>query len=423
MTAGLLTAGLSWLLAAGFPQFTYPGPSGPYPVGTTRLFFVDMSREDPFAPTPHTPRELLTAVWYPAEVTTGGRPAPFWPADANASVAIGMPPFVFSHVALVRSYPTIDAPMAKAESRYPVIVFSHGFNASPWQNVPQMEELASHGFIVVSLGHTYDASMLIFPDGRVVRDNSHTRRPPMTRDAATKLAAVMSRLAVTKEPDSVRGVWREVLIAQREAGFFVVPSVPVWMADTRYLMDQLETINAGTDQGVIGPTKPFAGRMALDRLGVAGMSFGGSTAGSVCAVDPRCKAGINLDGWQLGNVIDDPVKAPFMYFTNGTNNGFPVYFATSADLYEVHVKHATHGNFTDMSLIMPLFTWLSRPNFAMLGEIDAPQMERIMTTYTLAFFQQYLQEKPQSILGAPAPAEMADVVFTARPAAPVVPPP
>lgn len=52
----------------------------------------------------------------------------------------------------------------------------------------------------------------------------------------------------------------------------------------------------------------------------------------------------------------------------------------------------------------------------MLGEIDAPQMERIMTTYTLAFFQRYLQGKPQAILGGPAPVDMADVVFTARPA-------
>src|SRR5208282_3047696 len=95
-TAGRVAGALLTLLlyaativfATGFPVFQDPATTGPYSVGTTRFFFVDSSREDPFAPTPHTPRELLAAAWYPAEVASNAKPEPFWPADSAADSAI-----------------------------------------------------------------------------------------------------------------------------------------------------------------------------------------------------------------------------------------------------------------------------------------------------------------------------------------------
>ena len=40
----------------------------------------------------------------------------------------------------------------------------------------------------------------------------------------------------------------------------------------------------------------IAGAGDFSSVGEMGMSFGGSTTGGICVVDPRCGAGVNLDG-------------------------------------------------------------------------------------------------------------------------------
>src|SRR5205814_8313318 len=59
-------------------------------------------------------------------------------------------------------------PSAKASSdhaNYPVIIYSHGLGGHRAQNNAQCENLASHGYIVVSPDHA-DAYGTVFPDGR-----------------------------------------------------------------------------------------------------------------------------------------------------------------------------------------------------------------------------------------------------------------
>src|SRR5580658_10755184 len=80
----LLLFAAAIFFATGFPVFHDPTTTGPYAVGTTRFYFVDSSRRDPFAPTPDTPRELVAAAWYPTEPGSGAKPEPFWPSDSAA---------------------------------------------------------------------------------------------------------------------------------------------------------------------------------------------------------------------------------------------------------------------------------------------------------------------------------------------------
>lgn len=399
----LLIVALSAVVAAGFPIFEYPPPSGPYGVGTTRLAFVDSARSDPFAPTPKRPRELLANVWYPAEVVAGAPRAPFWPADTDAEAAIGFPAFMFSHLALVPAHASPEAPTARAKARWPVIIFSHGFNSTPWQNVVQMEELASHGFVVVSLGHPYDASRLTFPDGHVVRDNSRTRKPMPSADAQQEVARLSAKLDSRADPDSTRATWRHMEEYFAQVGVYVMSSIDVWYDDTRFLIDRLTAIDAGTDQEAIGTRDRFAGRLDLERLGVAGMSFGGSTAGVTCIRDRRCKAGVNIDGWQFGQILDYPLQVPFMFMSREGNGQFPVFYGSSADLLHVEVQGTTHGSFADLAIAMPFFRWIARPNLAMIGTTDGAMIERIMSRYLVAFFQRYLLDVPQPLLDAPSP--------------------
>ena len=417
VACALALAAMSTVLAVGFPIFEYPAPSGPYGVGTTRLALVDRSRDDPFAPTARTPRELLVAVWYPADVPENAPRAPFWPKGTDAEAAVGLPAFMFSHLSLVHSHATSEARMARAKDRWPVIIFSHGFNSTPWQNVVQMEELASHGFVVVSIGHTYDASRLTFPDGHVVLDNSRSRQPQPSPEAQREVARLTAKLDSLTDPDSARATWRHVEAYWQQVGVYVMPSIDVWYDDTRFVLDRLAAIDAaieaGSDRETAALRERFAGRLDLDRLGVAGMSFGGSTAGVTCMRDRRCKAGVNIDGWQFGHILDHPLQVPFLFLSHDGNGEFPVYYGASADLLNVEVRGTTHGSFADLAIAMPFFRWIARPNLALIGTTDGASIERIMSRYLLAFFQRYLLDVPQPLLDAPHPPDgLQDATLT-----------
>ena len=131
----------------------------------------------------------------------------------------------------------------------------------------------------------------------------------------------------------------------------------------------------------------FAGKLDLARMGVFGMSFGGTTAGQVCVVEPRCKAGVNLDGLQYGDPIDVPLRVPFMFMHSSlTGLNDPVYHRAVGPAYSVNVKGSTHFNYSDFSMISPIFK-----RIGFLGPIDATRMERIMNDYLVMFFDTHVK--------------------------------
>ena len=74
-----------------------------------------------------------------------------------------------------------------------------------------------------------------------------------------------------------------------------------------FALDQLERLNTSD------PSGRFLGRLDMQRVGVFGHSLGGATALQFCHDDSRCKAGIDVDGAPLGNVIAEGVTQPFMF--------------------------------------------------------------------------------------------------------------
>ncbi|WP_446216223.1 alpha/beta hydrolase [Micromonospora sp. IBHARD004] len=58
------------------------------------------------------------------------------------------------------------APVRQQTGRLPVVVFSHGAHGRRAEAIIVVQELASHGYAVVTVDHTYDA-FSVFPDGRL----------------------------------------------------------------------------------------------------------------------------------------------------------------------------------------------------------------------------------------------------------------
>ncbi len=114
-----------------FPITNLPAPSGPFIVGMRTFEMTDETRKGLFGVGENDPRRLLVRVWYPAEGTGGGKPAPYFNALEAKSTARGLGDLagvgflnVYQRHAKTNSY--VDAPnLVEAES-LPTILFSHG---------------------------------------------------------------------------------------------------------------------------------------------------------------------------------------------------------------------------------------------------------------------------------------------------------
>ncbi|MGH7664147.1 MAG: alpha/beta hydrolase family protein [Gemmatimonadaceae bacterium] len=381
-TLGLIVAAL---LPALFPVFRLPQPTGRHAVGFTRFALIDSTRDELFSASTTDRREVMVEAWYPTDAPSDQR-AMFWGPPLIApriATALGLPAFLFDHLAHVRTHAYVGAPPAAAPAPFPVLIFSHGINQGfAGQNTVQMEELASHGYAVFSIAHPYESVAVAFPDGRVVAVSA-TRMDSIARGMGTSAQALRSFAASTDRTERAL-LFRKAISEPR----LLHESLRVWTEDTRFVLDELTRFTAGdTRDAPIGVA--FAGRLDLSRVGVFGMSFGGTTAGQVCVVEPRCSAGVNLDGTQYGDPIDVPLRVPFMFMTSsiaGLND--PVYERAMGPAYSVNIEGSTHFNYTDFSLLSPVFR-----RMGFLGSIDGARMQRIMNDYLLAFFDTYVKRE------------------------------
>ena len=62
------------------------------------------------------------------------------------------------NVAKVKTNCYKNVPIASSEDNYPVIIFNHGYSGHTMQSTILCSDLASSGYIVVSVGHPYEAS-------------------------------------------------------------------------------------------------------------------------------------------------------------------------------------------------------------------------------------------------------------------------
>lgn len=372
---------LAWLsllisVALGLilPVFKLPQPSGPYSIGMQDLYFKDTSRPEKFTKNINDRRELMVRVWYPARQVTGISPQPYWfPAHAIAEPVLKgyeIPTFGLDHLELVPTHSYPLAPAAEGEI-FPVLVFSHGYGKADFtRNLTQMEELASHGYIVFSINHTCETWATVFPDGRVVPEYEFVPKELLAPE-----------------------IWD----ASYDDQF------GTWVEDTRYILDQIEALQSGKRESAV------TGHLNLNKVGVFGTSFGGATAVEICLIDARCKAGANMDGSQFGytDYRDKHLKKPFLFFYNEYSEGMNDYIYNGVEnwAYRVTIAGTYHSNYGDSALWSPLSRYASVLNerVSSFGKIDQRRMIQIVNAYLLAFFDRHLKDNPDSLLNAPSP--------------------
>ncbi len=300
-------------------------------------------------------------------------------------------------VKTLRTHARLNASVSRRGAPFPVVVFSPGWGEHAAQNTVLMEELASHGYAVFAISHPYESRLWFGPSGE-----------PMGLDMQS--ARLQERLKEQNSPEAL-ALFPKVQTAstdeEREAVFRraaellskgLLEGSRLWAQDISFVIGEVVKMAAGD--------RPFSGRLDADRIGVAGMSLGGLAAGNVCLTDPRCRAGVNLDGGIYAQ-LDATIARPFLFMSSEHYRGYESLFLrhTAGPSYAVVVHGSDHYNYTD--------TCLLDPAHAMVGRLPAARMLAIINAYVLAFFGQHLKGERTSLLAGPS-SDYPEVTITPK---------
>jgi dienelactone hydrolase len=350
-------------------EVTLPAPTGPFAVGRAIADWTDTSRRDPLGQSPNLPRELQVWIWYPADPTASSPSAPYLPADWTQAIDadLGVGRFFRQDLAAVHSHARTNPPIAGNVARFPVVIFEPGYGYIPANYTTLLENLASHGYVVVGIVPTDLAPVVAFSDGRIVK-----------------------RSAGGEIPDEASPTILDPMIDHL---------VEVSAADVRFVLDRLQAANAQS-------SGQFATRLDLGHVAIVGHSLGGATAIEVCRTDPRCGAAIDVDGTPVGPSVSSGVGRPLLILRYGRPDNSDedqklsmVVARSTGPRYHLAIVGAAHLNGSDDALLFePIFHMVG-----VLGSIDGRRGLDLTNAYLVAFLDEYLQGNSTPLLSSASP--------------------
>lgn len=325
VASAVVIALFSFWLELGSEE-TLPTPTGPYAVGRTNFHWVDSQRIDSLSPEPHTKRELVVWLWYPASKSESDTPVAYdraeWESETTDQVGFLLGNFFWRDGADIHAHSIRNGNLATTQTRYPVILMKSGIGAMATDYTTLAEDLASHGYIVAGSDAPYSTYLVVFPDGRTI-ERTAEGNPGEAPYLSEHRDRVLNRL------------------------------VGIWAEDCRFVLDRLEHLNSADS------SSQFWNRLDMQSVGIFGHSFGGATAAQFCADDPRCKAGVNVDGAPYGSVIKTGLPKPFMFLLADhkeerdtvsmviKSNIQTIYNSSPDEHLWISLRGAAHFNFSD----------------------------------------------------------------------------
>lgn len=343
-----------------------PQPGGESPVGTTVLHLVDDGRADPFHPDRR--RELMVSVFYPAAKVDGHPRAHYASTELIPSLeqrfGVELPGL---HT---NSYS--GAPVSAGS--HPVLLYSPGAGVTRLLGTGLAEDLASRGYVVVTIDHTYEAPAVEFPGGRIV-----AWEPAPEFDTALRQKYIDARLP-----------------------------------DVGFVLDSLERLACGTNPDAGQRTLPegLARALDLDRIGMVGHSSGGYVAVESMHLDRRIDGAVNLDGQigvdaAFGKSVTEGVDRPVLVMTSeqaeevgDAHPSLDEFWRTSTDWKrQLTMRDSAHYDYTDFPLLVPPPARDAAKTY--IGPIPADRASTLTRTYVAAMFDKFLRDRADTVLEGP----------------------
>ena len=318
-------------LAILFPQYEQPKTTGGYEVAAAKYTWTDNSRVEEFSKSGEN-RALTVEFWYPEN----------------------------------------------ADKTYPLVVFSHGAFGFSGSNYSTFSELASNGYVVASIGHTYHAFYTMDTNGMLTTVDT---------DFINK-AAEINAVHDTQHEEEIYNTTSKWMKLRTDDENFVLDRI----------LAECENNSAAALFSIINTGK----------IGLMGHSLGGASSAQIGRVRNDIDAVIVLDGTMLGEEVafennavvlnDSPYPVPLLnvyaedHYTNSkelVGDSYNNFYATENAVcaYETVFKNAGHLNLTDLPLFSPLLARMLG-----VGTIDERYCIKTMNEVVLAFFDSYLKD-------------------------------
>jgi len=324
--------------------FDYPDFAGKFAVASHSMVISDLSRIEPFDKNSIENRKLQIRFYYPAKAFNKDQPAPTrlpviskdtWEYLVGPHERAGKM-LRFDNYRTAKWNISLNSQVAESQPSYPVLIFSHGYGYSAESYSALSAELASKGYIVVSINHTYGANYSDFGNNDLV--------------------------------------WAEPLPSD-EIGAYL----PIWSDDQIFVINQLSLINGDTNS-------LFYNKLDLVNLGVFGHSYGGAAAYLTASRDPQVKAVIDIDG-TIFDFKNHYIAQPFAFILSKDHRPKFDYTNAGNDAYEITLTSFTHVSFTDHPL---WWQWDHDDEDLGLGQIDAHRAVELTTEIVSDFFAKYI---------------------------------
>jgi hypothetical protein len=300
-----------------------PTPTGAHAIGTVAYHLVDHQRTEDASADPDDLRQVIVQLWYPATPTNALVRAEYFPELAPMRGALRthtdtLPRRIAEDLAVlatVRGHSFV-APEAARDSEgqgFPVVILSPGGNMSRRYHTALMEELASHGYIAVSVSHPY-VGWDVFPAGGFIKSINWG----LNSDDDSEAMAAEDRLAL------------------------------ILVDDVRLVLAHLGTLDA---------SGRFAGRFDLGRMALLGHSRGVLTVARGCQLIKGIDACIAMDviGPDSGAELDVPwLTLRRATWDEARVEGLRAFVSGNArGAWIGTIAGASHFTFSDMPLVDP----------------------------------------------------------------------
>ena len=312
-----------------FPQFKEVAPTGSFAVETASYTYIDASRVEPLSEKGEN-RKLSVQFWYP-----GGE---------------------------------------ETSETFPLIVFSHGSFGYRGSNLSTFEELASNGYVVCSIDHSYQAFFAQHTDG-----------------SNTLVDMQFLNDAVNIE----NGVYDEQKTYDLTHEWMALRT-----ADMHFVLNE---ILRNVDKG--NPERVYS-LIDTEKIGLTGHSLGGATAAQLGRERLDVDAVIVIDGTMIGEELgfengqdilnEEPYPVPLLNLYNDSHyeqarelrtayNNLNA-SAHAIEAYDVVIRGSGHLNFTDLPLFSPALARMLGT-----GEVDSRYCIETMNQAVLEFFDYTLK--------------------------------
>ncbi|SEK72179.1 Platelet-activating factor acetylhydrolase, isoform II [Aquimarina amphilecti] len=372
----------SWVLPYILPVFNLPKPTGKYNIGS-QYIHLKSTQDEIMTSDIGDKRELMIKAWYPA-ILDNEKAEPYLNEGDRVSFAVkhGLPKTIFNYLDIVKTHTYIKPSVAIG--KFPVLIFSHGSYSQASGYYALIEEIVSHGYIILNINHTYESTGTLFPDGEIKLFNSEYDRKQNNQEMAEMAWNAMQNYNKATTPEEQFSTVHSLIL-----NYYGAELTERYSNDISLVIDELKKWNTSSF---------LAHHLDTTKIGVFGHSQGGAAAGQALLDNDRIKAGINVDGMQWGKMIDTIMTKPFALISSEWDDSHPnlniqaYHNGSSSDFYNAKIKNSGHSSFMDIPLMINL------PFINEAGTINPRKTYEVTTKIVLQFFDLYLLDEHSDLL-------------------------